>query len=341
MSDVIANDETHAADEETGTRPPRRWRRTRIVLLVCAPLVLVAGYALRSPSPVGHWDSAAGQDRFMAAYDEAFADMPEPEQSIDVRTGFGLVRFYRFAGTGDATSPLVLLPGRSSASPVWADNLPSLLEIGDVYTVDLLGEPGMSVQERPIGDDADQAAWLHEALEGLPEEEFHLIGLSIGGWNAVNLALHEPGLVASMTLIDPVFVFGDMPLGTVLRSIPAAFSWLPKSWRDGFNSYTAGGADVEDVPVADMIEAGMQHYKLRLPQPTRIDEERLGSVELPVLAIIAGDSVMHDPGEAVETAERAFTNGTVHLYPGASHAVSGEQPDRIAADIAAFLAANA
>ena len=42
---------------------------------------------------------------------------------------------------GDADAPLVLLPGRASASPVWEDNLPALLGIGDVYTIDLLGEP--------------------------------------------------------------------------------------------------------------------------------------------------------------------------------------------------------
>ncbi len=282
----------------------------------------------------------------MAAYDEAFAEMPEAEESVDVRTDFGIVRLYRFSGTGDATgtgtatAPLILLPGRSAASPVWADNLPMLREIGDVYTIDLLGEPGMSVQERPIQNDEDQAAWLHQALESLPEDRFHLIGLSIGGWSAVNLAVHESELVATMSLIDPVFVFGEMPLSTVMRSIPAAFSWLPKSWRDDFNSYTAGGAPVEDVPVAEMIEAGMQHYNLKLPQPARISEEQLAAIDLPVLAILAGDSVMHDPQAAVGTAERALSDGTVSYYPGASHALSGEQPEQIAIDIAGFISEN-
>ncbi|MBF6508082.1 alpha/beta hydrolase [Nocardia farcinica] len=321
------------------SKRPRR-RRWLIALGVVAALAVVAAFAVRTPSPVGHWDGAEGRDRFMAAYDQAFRDLPPNADAVDVRTDYGVVRFYRFAGTGQASAPLVLLPGRASASPVWADNLPSLLEVGDVYTVDLLGEPGRSVQERPIADGADQAAWLHQALAGLPEDRFHLVGLSIGGWNATNLALRQPELVASLTLVDPVFVFDDMPLGTVVRSLPAAFSWLPKSWRDGFNSYTAGGAPVEDVPVAQMIEAGMQHYQLRLPQPTRIAEEELAGLDLPVLAIIAGRSVMHDPGTAVATAERALPAASVRVYPDASHAINGEHPDRIAADIAEFLAAS-
>ncbi|GAB3848870.1 hypothetical protein GCM10029963_32400 [Micromonospora andamanensis] len=86
-----------------------------------------------------------------------------------------------------------------------------------------------------------------------------------------------------------------------------------------------------------MIEAGMRHYKLRLPQPTRISEERLRRIDLPVLAIIAGRSVMHDARSAAETAGRNLPRGTVRLYPGASHAVNGEQPEQIAADIAGFI----
>lgn len=332
-----ATDKPARHDDSAASRPRRRrrWRRALRVALVGVTVVVVAvAFLLRTPSPVGHWDSAEGQDRFSTAYDEAFGDLPEPDETLDIRTDYGVVRVYRFEGTGDAASPLVLLPGRASASPVWADNLPSLLEIGDVYTIDLLGEPGRSIQERPITSDVDQAAWLDQTLEALPEDSFHVVGLSIGGWTATNLALHEPKHIASLTLIDPVYVFDDMPLGTIVRSLPASLPWLPKSWRDSFNSYTAGGAPVEDVPVADMIEAGMQHYALKLPAPTRIEEEQLARLDMPVLAIIAGESVMHDSQSAVETAERALPEGTVRLYPEASHAVNGEHPDEIAADIA-------
>lgn len=314
-----------------------RRRRTRVALIGAALGAGAIGFCVRSTSPVGHWDGAGGRQRFRSAYDAAFADLPEPDRILDVRTDFGVVRVYRFTGTGNAAAPLVLLPGRASASPVWADNLPSLLRIGDVYTVDLLGEPGMSIQDRPITTDADQAAWLHQTLGALPEKSFHLVGLSIGGWTAANLALHEPEHLATLTLVDPVHVFDGMPAATIIRSLPASLPWLPKSWRDSFSSYTAGGAPVEHVPLADMIEAGMRHYALKLPQPSRITEERLATLDLPALTIIAGRSVMHDPEVAARTAERALRHGTVRVYPDASHAVNGEYPDRIAADIAALV----
>jgi pimeloyl-ACP methyl ester carboxylesterase len=77
-----------------------------------------------------------------------------------------------------------------------------------------------------------------------------------------------------------------------------------------------------------------------LPQPTRISEDRLAALDVPVLAVIAGRSVMHDAREAVDTAERALPNGTVQLYPDASHAVNGEYPDRLRDDIADLVATH-
>jgi hypothetical protein len=63
------------------------------------------------------------------------ADLPQPQRTVDVRTRFGVVRLYRFAGAQPTKAPLLLLPGRASASPVWADNLPGLLKLRSVYTM--------------------------------------------------------------------------------------------------------------------------------------------------------------------------------------------------------------
>lgn len=332
-----AQESGHAA--VGGRRRRRVWGITAAVLVVAA----VAGaFALRTPSPVGHWTSRAGYEAFLVDYDRAWQEMPVPDETMDVRTGFGFVRIYRFEATTDSPTrhPFMLLPGRSSPSPVWADNMPSLMELGDVYVLDLLGEPGLSVQEVPIEDFADNAAWLDQTLAELPEERFHLLGLSIGGWTAANLAVHRPERVASLLLIDPAYTFGTIPGETAVRAIPASVPWLPKSWRDSFASYTAGGAPVEDVPVARMIETAMRSYSIRLPQPALIPEKDLERLEMPVLAILAGRSVMHDTRKAANVAERVLRNGTVVVYPDASHAVGSEEPMQIAREIEAFLSSH-
>ena len=313
-------------------------RRRRGVIVVTAGLVAgVTVLATRDTSPIGHFTSAGAQDRFLAAYDKAMQMLPPPDQTLDLRTQFGVVRVYRFNSSASAGRvPIVLLPGRASASPIWADNLPTLLRQAPIYTVDLLGEPGMSIQSRPITSAADQAQWLHQVLAQLPEPQLDLLGVSIGGWTATNLAVHDPGKIRSVTLLDPVFVFGPVSTAAIIRSIPASVAWLPKSWRDNFNSWTANGAPVEDVPAAAMIEAGMQSYALKLPGPQQITEQQLSNLALPVLAILAGKSRMHDSRAAAAVGQRTLRAGRVTVYPDASHAINGEYPDQIAEDIEQF-----
>jgi pimeloyl-ACP methyl ester carboxylesterase len=306
-----------------------------VALALAAVVALL--WCLGDGSPVGHFASAADKLRFVAAYDRAMTALPPPQQVRDIRTGYGIVRVYRFAGARDEQAPLLLLPGRAAPTPVWADNLPSFLALRSVYTIDLLGEPGLSVQDRPLETDDDQAAWLSEVIAQLPEPAVHVVGLSIGGWTAMNLAVNRPRKVASLTLIEPVFVFTSMSVEAILRSIPASFAWLPRSMRDDFNSWTAGGAPVEHEPVGDMIEAGMGTYRLKLPLPGLPAPAKVSALRMPVLVILAGKSPMHDTAAASAEARRLLPQATVRVYAGASHAINGEHPAEIAADLAAHL----
>ncbi|MFG1792773.1 alpha/beta fold hydrolase [Nocardia sp. NPDC049149] len=331
---------TPVQPEEKSDVAPSRRRWPRRLLAGGAAIVavgLVGWLAVRDASPVGHFTSAAGHDRFFEAYDRAMRAMPTPDATLDLRTDYGVVRMYRFDGANPTAAPLILLPGRSAATPMWADNLPALRKLRTVYTIDLLGEPGKSIQTRPIEDDRDQARWLHQALKQLPDKQLHLFGVSIGGWTATNLAIHEPEKIAGLIVLDPVMTFAPMSFQAVLRSIPASVRWFPKSWRDSFNSWTAGGAPVEDVPVADMIESGMQTYALHLPTPTEFGADQLRSLPMPVLAILAGKSVMHDATAAADHARTTLRTATVRVYANASHAINGEYPTEIAADTATFL----
>jgi pimeloyl-ACP methyl ester carboxylesterase len=47
---------------------------------------------------------------------------------------------------------------------------------------------------------------------------------------------------------------------------------------------------------------------------------------------------MHDANAAAAVARRVLKHGTVKVYPGASHAINGERPAEIAAEVAALLA---
>ena len=63
-----------------------------------------------------------------------------------------------------------------------------------------MGDAGMSVQTRRIRDAADQA------LARMGKPTVHLVGHSFGGWLVANYAVRHPERVASLLLLEPVFL---------------------------------------------------------------------------------------------------------------------------------------
>jgi pimeloyl-ACP methyl ester carboxylesterase len=164
---------------------------------------------------LGHFVGDVGYDGFahyLRAYQTGMAGLPPFSALVDVPTSFGTVRAYRFDGPAENSStPVVLLPGRNASTPMWRANLPGVLEGRTAYCVDLLGEAGLSVQEKPITGPDHQAQWLDETLAGLGLDAAHLMGVSIGGWTATNYAVRRQGRVASLVLLDPAMTFARQP----------------------------------------------------------------------------------------------------------------------------------
>ncbi|GAA1004510.1 hypothetical protein Aple_071720 [Acrocarpospora pleiomorpha] len=296
------------------------------------------GAAFRA-GKLGHFRDAAAYARYRKIYDRAMAALPAPSATLDVPTGFGSVRVYRF-GPADGV-PLLLLPGRTAAAPMWEANLAGLARTRPVYAVDLIGEPGLSVQTRRLTSAEDQAAWLASLLDGLPEPALDVLGLSIGGWSALNLAVHRPAGVRSLILLEPAATFGGITWKVVIVSLGSVLP-MPRAVRRRLLSWISGGADAsEDDPVAALIAAGMRDFTTSLPRPAYPTDDQIAGIDLPTLVIIGGRSIIHDPRKAVARARRLLRHGTVELWPEASHAINGEFPDRIETTVNTFLAKHA
>lgn len=321
----------------------RMMNKKRWLLFIFIVLVGAAGFTLfYDDGSVSSFVNQEGKAEFIEVYDEAMSHLPEPVEERQISTTFGEVKVYKFEGesmTGRA--PLLLLPGKSASTPMWESNLDSLIKDRPVYTIDLLGEPGMSVETARIENVQDQAVWLKELIIALDEPQIHVLGLSFGGWSAVNLLVHEEvPQIASLILVDPVYVFDTIPLKMVLLSIPASVPIIPKSIRDRMLSYISGEAEIdEDEPTAKLIETGMRSFKSKLPMPLKIKENQLDAINIPVLAIIAGKSTMHHPEKAAAVAEESLShvNSKVVVFEEASHAINGEYPEELADAIRQFI----
>lgn len=296
--------------------------------------LVVPAVNIASRQRIGHFVSRAAFARYLDAYRAA---APACSAQFDVPTSLGTVRVYRYDGPARPI-PVLLLPGRGSGSPMWRTNLAPLVAQRTVFSLDLLGDAGLSVQSWPITDAADQARWLDEVLAGLGPARVHLLGVSIGGWLAVNAALRTPDRIVSIMVVDPAMTFGRIPAKAVIASIALVVPKFPAGLRRRVMSWLADGAPVDEtLPEAELLDAAATGFVVRQPAPRMFDDDALRSLALPVLAIIAGRSVIHHPARAAARARRLLETGRVELWPDASHAVSGEFPDRIAERALAFF----
>jgi pimeloyl-ACP methyl ester carboxylesterase len=127
------------------------------------------------------------------------------------------------SGTGP---PLVLLHPLGSSSRVWTPVVPALAEHFDVIAVDLPGfggsEPLPPTQEP---SPAVLAAAVCDLLHELGISAPHVVGNSLGGWVALELAGCCP--VASLTLLSPAGLWRkDTPL--YCRASLRASRWLAR-----------------------------------------------------------------------------------------------------------------
>lgn len=300
--------------------------------------VFVAPTIGKPTAKIGYFRNREDFERFAAAYRDGMAELPEPAERAALPTSFGTVRAYRFGDAGGA--PLVLLAGRQASTPMWRANLPGLMSHRTVWVMDSIGEPGASSQSRPLVDGNDQAAWLAEAIAGLGISRAHLMGSSIGGNLAMQVAMYRPKRAASITLLDPANTFAALTWKMITVSLGSAIPALPMSVRHRLLGWIAGGVRSDDSSAEGrLITSAMRGYHIAQPLLPRPDETQLRAIDVPALILLAGRSIVHDSAVAAENAER-IPRARVELWPDASHALNGEYPERISTRLNEFIAAS-
>src|SRR4051812_43028029 len=91
---------------------------------------------------LSRWRTPAAEAKFRAMEDELWAEYLRSPAVIDVDSGRGTTRAYRWAGSGE---PIVFLHGISGTSLLWAPYAEALTG-RDVWSIDILGDAGRSVQ---------------------------------------------------------------------------------------------------------------------------------------------------------------------------------------------------
>ena len=292
-------------------------------------------------SPIKQFKNTKGQAQYFAAYDAAMKLWPVPYESHFVTTPYGQTHIIS-CGQEDAF-PLVLLHAGQASSTMWFPNIADLSSKFHVLALDTPGEPGKSIPTRHNATRRDSADWLQGVMDELGIAKAHVMGLSRGGWLALNLALYASDRLERIVLLSPAAVF--VALNSFFSAVAQAVMRVPTRFvsKVALNSWVARGFVVNDV-FAEQFMTGLQNWNWTVNtsgysgvMPCTFSDEELNRIRQHVLLLI-GDQDRLNPPKVVERARQTILHLEAEIIHHAGHFLNMEQPEIVNARILKFLA---
>lgn len=273
------------------------------------------------------------EKQYFELYETVLAKWNVPTESLDITSRFGITHINASGSIGNP--PLILLPGFGANSTMWFPNVAVLTSKFRVYAIDTNGQPGKSIPSQKLTA-ATSADWIAEVLDGLGLEKARMVGISLGGWLALNFAIHRPGRVAGVILLDPAASFEKMSAAFLRHSfIPIMVHPTRAGLIKYFRWMTQGY--MVDPNWGELMLQGILNTR---PQPpiraVVFTESELRSVKIPTLVLIGERSVIYNPQHAYQRATHLLSNVQAESIPGASHALNDEKADLVNARILEF-----
>jgi len=242
--------------------------------------------------------------------------------------------------------PLLLIHGLGYARWGWEPVLPGLAERFDVISFDNRGIGESAAPPGPYTVE-EMAADAVQVLDEAGVDRAHVVGTSLGGMVAIELALSYPervdGLVLACTTPGGPNAH-PMPKRTVALVALAATLEPPVALRR-FVENALAPATPERRP--ELVEEILAH-RLAAPQDpvawvaqasagaTFDRYECLAEIEAPTLVQAGTEDVVVDPRNS-ELLEQHLPDARLELHPGTGHLFFWEEPERFVASVTRFL----
>lgn len=266
------------------------------------------------------YKSEAGRQALEERYREALRRWPVPSRQLKLPTRHGET-FVVISGD-EAAPPVVVFHGSGANSSMWMHEVAALAREFCVYAVDMIGEPGLSAPSRPPLRSNAYVEWLDDLWAGLGLTTAALVGVSLGGWLALEYAVNRPQRVASLSLISPSGVGAQKRL-FLLKA--AVLLMLGEPGRRRALRVVTGRADLPRE-IAEGLILRFQHIRPRMePIPLRTDAE-LARLRMPVQVIAGGRDVMLQSSETRERMQRHVPNVQVIFLENEGHIVGRQTP---------------
>jgi pimeloyl-ACP methyl ester carboxylesterase len=295
---------------------------------------------------ISTFKTCEGETAFLTAYDTAMNLWPVPNEEIEIPTRFGMTHVV-ISGPKDAP-PLVLLHGMAMTLTMWLPNVADFSKDYRVYAIDIMGQPGKSIPDydEPIRDVANFMVWLQETLDRLGLDKVYLVGMSYGGWLALNLAITAPERVRKLALLSPAASLQPIVKQFMLRGMLMGILQI-RFTADSF----MGWMGIRDTPgdlvsrcLLDLFYLGMKHFRMppetAFIMPTVFSDEELRGLKVPVLLLIGDSEVIYNPAKALGRAKRLIPNLEGELVPNSNHNMCGAHYQIVDERVLDFLNGN-
>lgn len=283
--------------------------------------LLAAGAAL----PLEGCASSSGL-RYASAWSQ------KGQQAGDIRLN------YVEDGAGDA---VLLLHGQGGHGADWASQVEALRAQYRVVAPDLRGHGESTVTPGPyhMGMLAGDVALL---CAGLGLSRVHVVGHSLGGMVALQLALDHPQLVRSLSILNST-AFGD---GSVLRTTAVKLvirtRGMPAfaSLNNGMHFPDKGQEALQERLLVSMGTTPADGYLGAQAAVDAFDvRARLGEISCPTLVVHSDQDVI--PLEDKQLLVARVKHGTLVTVANSRHVVIWDQPDKVNALLVDFLGGSA
>ncbi len=256
--------------------------------------------------------------------------MTQVEQFITVRgTRIRMLR-------GGSGPPLLFLHGASGHTG-WLPFLDALARDFEVLAPE---HPGFGQSDDPpwLDRPGDLAYFYLDLMQALGLERVHLIGTSLGGWIAAELAIRSTARLASLTLVAAVGISANgRPIDDVFRMTAEEnarrFYADPERVRARLDALARADARILVRNRSTVVRLGYPDF--RNPDLAKW----LHRVDVPTLLVWGENDGLVPPafGEAYRT---LVPHAKLVVVPHAAHAPFEEQEDAFLAAFAQFLNAN-
>lgn len=240
---------------------------------------------------------------------------------------------WREAGAGP---PLLFLHGAGGADSA----LPFLLPLTARFRVLVPDHPGFGASGEPpwLRDIHDLAYAYLDFLEALQLDAVHLLGTSLGGWVALEIAIRDCARLASMTLVAAAGIPpGEIPIGDLFAWSDAERVRQLVASPDFAARILALPQSAEQAALARRNDAAARRLS---GEPPFVDpglETWLRRIRVPTL-VVWGEADRLFPVAYGRKLATLIPGARLALLPACGHLPQVEQPDELAALFEAHVA---